>query len=162
MKITGAPDEVLEKYNSWGDFDAEDAEDPRMEELFGRLDAIASRAAEKGVQLYVDAEESWFQNTIDRLADVFMERYNRGKVVVLNTFQLYRHDRLAFLRASDERARSKATCSARSSCAVPTWSRSERAMAKGEPSPSSRTSNRPTATSTPRCASASSGTSGSA
>lgn len=108
VKVTGlAPDEVLEKYNEWGEFEAEDAEDPRMEELFQRLDTIASRAADKGVQLYVDAEESWFQNTIDRLADVLMERYNRGKVVVLNTFQLYRHDRLAFLKASDERARSK-------------------------------------------------------
>lgn len=137
VKITGlAPDEVLEKYNSWGEFDAEDAEDPRMEELHGRLDAIASRAAEKGVQLYVDAEESWFQNTIDRLADVLMERYNRGKVVVLNTFQLYRHDRLAFLRASDERARSKGyLLGAKLVRGAYMVKESERAMAKGEPSP---------------------------
>ena len=45
------------------------------------------------------------QHTIDQLADHLMARYNRAGFVVHNTFQLYRHDRLAFLRASHERAR---------------------------------------------------------
>ena len=77
--------------------------------------------------------------------------------------QLYRHDRLAFLRASDERARSKGyLLGAKLVRGAYMVKESERAMAKGEPSPFSRTSNRPTATSTPRCATASSGTSGSA
>jgi proline dehydrogenase len=33
-----------------------------------------------------------------------MRRYNKGKVVVYNTFQLYRHDRLQFLTESFDRA----------------------------------------------------------
>lgn len=108
VKVTGlAPNEVLEKYNTWGDFDAADADDPRMEHLWERLDTIASRAAERGVELYVDAEETWYQNTIDRLADLLMEKHNRGRAVVLNTFQLYRHDRLEFLRESDRRAQER-------------------------------------------------------
>ena len=49
--------------------------------------AIASRARRPCCST---STPSWFQNTIDRLADVLMERYNRGKVVVLDTFQLYR------------------------------------------------------------------------
>jgi proline dehydrogenase len=36
-----------------------------------------------------------------------MDRYNRSKVVVYNTIQLYRHDRLAFLKGSYETAHEK-------------------------------------------------------
>ncbi|MEO0876786.1 MAG: proline dehydrogenase family protein, partial [Bacteroidota bacterium] len=47
--------------------------------------------------VFFDAEESWIQDSIDHLVTVMMRRYNRGKVVVYNTIQLYRHDRLQFL-----------------------------------------------------------------
>ena len=48
----------------------------------------------------VDAEESWIQKPVDDLTDAMMEHYNKTKVVVYNTFQLYRHDRYDFLKAS--------------------------------------------------------------
>ena len=70
-----------------------------------RLDAICGRAHQKGVELYIDAEESWIQHTIDRLAERMMERYNRERVVVITTCQLYRHDRLAYLKDLHERGR---------------------------------------------------------
>jgi proline dehydrogenase len=72
-----------------------------------RLDAICHTARDKGICVLVDAEESWIQDAIDRMANIMMARYNKDKAVVYNTFQMYRHDRLAFLKESFELAQSK-------------------------------------------------------
>jgi proline dehydrogenase len=48
----------------------------------------------------VDAEETWIQDPVDALTMILMDRFNRGRVVLYNTIQLYRHDRLAFLKDS--------------------------------------------------------------
>jgi proline dehydrogenase len=69
-----------------------------------RLDAICYQAAQKGVSLYIDAEDSWIQDTIDHLVWLMMKRYNKERVVVYNTFQMYRTDRLQFLMSSFDRA----------------------------------------------------------
>jgi proline dehydrogenase len=53
----------------------------------------------------VDAEESWIQDAIDAIVDGLMASYNRDKPTVFNTIQLYRHDRLDFLKAAQQRAR---------------------------------------------------------
>lgn len=106
VKITGlADDKTLERHNKHvpslnGDLSAH----PDLQDTLDRLDKICKLAAEKEIQIYLDAEESWMQNTIDALADEMMLRYNKERVVVLNTYQLYRHDRLAFLKASHQRA----------------------------------------------------------
>ena len=70
-----------------------------------RLDSICHVACQKGVSIFFDAEESWIQDTIDHLVKVMMRRYNREKVVVYNTFQMYRHDRLDFLMKSYDEAK---------------------------------------------------------
>ncbi|MBL7775142.1 MAG: proline dehydrogenase family protein [Saprospiraceae bacterium] len=70
-----------------------------------RIDAICYHAAQKGVSIYIDAEESWIQDSIDHLVWLMMKRYNRQRVVVFNTFQMYRTDRLQFLMESYDRAR---------------------------------------------------------
>jgi len=44
---------------------------------------------------------------VDDLTDAMMEAYNRKKAIVFNTFQLYRHDRLGFLKVSYDRAVAK-------------------------------------------------------
>jgi proline dehydrogenase len=105
IKVTGiAPDSVLEAYNERRiDFEQPPADD--LAPVLARLDQICRYAQTAGVQVYIDAEETWFQNTIDQLADEMMRRYNGERVVALNTFQLYRHDRLAFLQASHARSR---------------------------------------------------------
>ena len=69
-----------------------------------RLDAICFKAAEKGIGIFVDAEESWIQDAIDHLVWLMMKRYNKKRVIVYNTYQLYRHDRLKFLVESYDRA----------------------------------------------------------
>ena len=72
-----------------------------------RLDAICKKANELRVALFIDAEESWYQVAIDRATDLMMERYNKDYVTVYNTYQLYRHDRLAFLKESHSAALEK-------------------------------------------------------
>ncbi|QDV04680.1 bifunctional proline dehydrogenase/pyrroline-5-carboxylate dehydrogenase [Planctomycetes bacterium Poly30] len=105
VKVTGlAPNELLERSNERTiDFTAD--QDPEFQRVIERLDQVCRAASDSGIEIYIDAEETWFQGTIDQLADEMMRRYNRERVVVLNTFQLYRHDRLAFLKSSHERAR---------------------------------------------------------
>ena len=71
-----------------------------------RIDAICYHAANKGVSVFIDAEESWIQDSIDHLVWLMMKRYNKTRVVVYNTFQLYRKDRLQFLMESYDRAQS--------------------------------------------------------
>ncbi|MEM8906540.1 MAG: proline dehydrogenase family protein [Bacteroidota bacterium] len=70
-----------------------------------RVDAICHVAHELEVGVFFDAEESWIQYTIDHLVDLMMRRYNKEKVIVYNTFQMYRHDRLQFLFDSFDKAR---------------------------------------------------------
>ncbi|MBK9613868.1 proline dehydrogenase family protein [Candidatus Amarobacter glycogenicus] len=57
-------------------------------------------AHDADARLLVDAEESWLQPAIDGLVQEMMEPTTAKKAVVFNTVQLYRHDRLAFLRES--------------------------------------------------------------
>lgn len=105
VKITGlAPDEMLVKLNA-ETVDFADEDHAQFQATLRRLDAICGQAAKREVQVYIDAEESWMQNTIDQLANKMMARYNKERVIVLNTFQLYRHDRLDFLMQSHERSR---------------------------------------------------------
>jgi proline dehydrogenase len=104
VKMTAlAPDDLLVNLNDEvTDFDATTNAD--LQATLRRLDAICGLAEKRGVQVYIDGEESWMQNTIDQLANRMMSRYNRKEVIVLNTFQLYRHDRLAYLKLSHETA----------------------------------------------------------
>lgn len=70
----------------------------------GRMEKICASAAKAGVPVLIDAEESWMQPAIDDLADAMMARFNTERAIVFNTIQLYRHDRLAFLKASHAKA----------------------------------------------------------
>ena len=82
----------------------EKAEWQRVEQ---RIVRICEAAAEKGIGVLIDAEESWIQDPVDALTMQMMEKYNRRQVVIYNTLQIYRHDRLPFLKDSFATARSK-------------------------------------------------------
>jgi len=69
-----------------------------------RLLRICKTAAEKKVGVFIDAEETWIQDPIDVITILMMEQFNKNEVVVYNTLQLYRHDRLQFLKDSYEAA----------------------------------------------------------
>ncbi len=103
FKTTGlARFELLEKLSSKNTLTAdEEAEVARVKE---RVERICRAAFEGGVSVMVDAEESWIQDAIDALVLDMMRRYNRERPIVFNTIQLYRKDRLAFLKALFEQA----------------------------------------------------------
>ncbi|TXG39762.1 proline dehydrogenase family protein [Seonamhaeicola maritimus] len=72
-----------------------------------RFDIICERAKENDVAVLIDAEESWMQNAADELVTMMMEKYNTEKPIVFNTLQMYRHDRLEFLKNEHNRAIAK-------------------------------------------------------
>jgi proline dehydrogenase len=106
IKMTGfAHFALLEKVHEGKTLNNE--EQAAWKRVFERIDKICSAAADSGIMVLVDAEESWIQVPVDDLTDAMMERYNKTRVVVFNTFQLYRHDRLVFLKESYALARQK-------------------------------------------------------
>jgi len=72
-----------------------------------RMYRICEAAAENNIGVLFDAEESWIQDPVDRLTIEMMVEFNKTKAVVYNTLQLYRHDRLDFLKLSHRIARQK-------------------------------------------------------
>jgi len=93
-----ATHKILEKVSLGTELsEAETAEFERVRERFHK---IFKRAAELKVRVMVDAEESWIQKAIDDLTQEMMAQYNKGQVIAMNTFQLYRKDRLEFLKES--------------------------------------------------------------
>ncbi|MBD0277104.1 MAG: proline dehydrogenase family protein [Flavisolibacter sp.] len=72
-----------------------------------RMKDISITAQETGVGFLVDAEESWVQDPVDAVTMLMMDQFNKERLVIYNTVQLYRHDRLSFLekcyKAADER-----------------------------------------------------------
>ena len=105
-KLTGlAKNELLIKLNNDESLNAQEQND--YDKLVQRLDAISKEAYDLGVSVLVDAEESWMQIAIDRLADQMMESYNKDRVTIWNTFQLYRKDKLDFFKESHNKAMSK-------------------------------------------------------
>lgn len=106
FKVTGlARMDLLTKVNDGKNLSSADAaEFARVKE---RVNRICKAAYDKNVRLFIDAEESWIQNTIDNLVDEMMEMYNKKEVIVYNTLQFYRHDRLEFLKQSYQKALDK-------------------------------------------------------
>jgi proline dehydrogenase len=82
-------------------------EKQEWEKVAARMDKICAAAADKHVGVLVDAEETWIQDPVDAITCLMMDKYNKDISVVYNTVQLYRHDRLAFLRAMLEAARQR-------------------------------------------------------
>ncbi|HRN55838.1 MAG TPA: proline dehydrogenase family protein, partial [Agriterribacter sp.] len=81
-----------------------DEERTEWQNVQQRMEKICSTAAGKGVGVLVDAEETWIQDPVDVITILMMERFNVPNVVVYNTIQMYRRDRLAFLKDTLEAA----------------------------------------------------------
>jgi len=76
----------------------------KWEAVRNRFDEVCKKSYESGVTIMIDAEESWMQDAADELVDEMMQKYNKEKCVVYNTLQMYRHDRLFYLRKTYEKA----------------------------------------------------------
>ena len=69
-----------------------------------RVLQVCEAAEAKKVGVFIDAEESWIQEPVDALTLLMMDMFNKERIVVYNTLQLYRHDRLKFLKDCYEAA----------------------------------------------------------
>ncbi|MBK9165546.1 MAG: proline dehydrogenase family protein [Acidobacteria bacterium] len=99
FKFSGiAPLGTLEKMSSKHKLDAKGQ--MKCEAISRRVDEICGLAFTLKQPVFIDAEESWIQDAIDRLATEMMEKYNSELPIVFNTIQMYRHDRLEFLKES--------------------------------------------------------------
>jgi len=79
-------------------------EKTEWQRVVDRLMKISEIAAQKNVGVLIDAEETWIQDPVDALTILMMVKFNKEKCVVYNTLQLYRHDRIQFLKDSYEAA----------------------------------------------------------
>lgn len=106
FKVTGLGRfELLQKVSSAAALS--NAEQMEWDSVKSRVNRICAAAYEADQPLFIDAEESWIQPAIDRLADENMALFNREKALIYNTYQLYRSDRLEFLTASIREGKSK-------------------------------------------------------
>ncbi|TXD82669.1 proline dehydrogenase [Subsaximicrobium wynnwilliamsii] len=69
-----------------------------------RYDRVCGKAFEYDVPILIDGEESWMQDAADELAESMMFKYNKETAIVFNTLQLYRHDRLDYLKELHQQA----------------------------------------------------------
>lgn len=84
-----------------------DAEQKEWDRIKQRYDILSKAAKATDVPLMIDAEETWMQAAADDLVEEMMVKYNTEKPIVFNTLQLYRKDRLPYLKALHQRARDK-------------------------------------------------------
>ena len=82
-------------------------EEADYQALVKRVGSLCHVAASSDVQLYIDAEESWMQPAIDKVVMSAMLRYNHKRAVIVNTYQLYRHDRYEVLTNHFAQCRSR-------------------------------------------------------
>ena len=64
-----------------------------------RCEKICQAAFDRIEPVMIDAEESWIQETIDELAIDMMRKFNKERIIVYNTYQMYRTDKLADMQA---------------------------------------------------------------
>jgi len=111
FKVTGlCRFALLEKVNAGEKLSSqEEAEWTRAK---NRVEQICALAHKTGTPVFIDAEDSWIQDAIDRLAEDMIFKYNKESFIVYNTLQMYRHDRLEYLQNFHEKARAAGVKSA--------------------------------------------------
>jgi proline dehydrogenase len=70
-----------------------------------RFDKVCNAAQKNDILLLIDGEESWMQDASDDLVETMMRKYNKDKCIVFNTLQMYRWDRLDYLKQLHEKAK---------------------------------------------------------
>ncbi|MFL9829558.1 proline dehydrogenase family protein [Flavobacterium sp. ST-87] len=82
-----------------------DAEQEEWNRVVNRFDLVCQAAHQKDVPVLIDAEESWMQTAVDSLVLEMMRKYNTEKVIVYNTLQMYRYDRMEYLKKINQEAK---------------------------------------------------------
>jgi proline dehydrogenase len=74
------------------------AETEEWNRVVARFDKVCKASYDNDVALLIDSEESWMQDAVDNLVEEMMQKYNKVKPIVYNTLQMYRWDRLDYLK----------------------------------------------------------------
>lgn len=82
-------------------------EEQEWQRVIKRFDKACKKAHDLDVSLLVDGEESWMQDAADQIVEDLMRKYNKKKAVVFNTLQMYRWDRLDYLKELRQKALSE-------------------------------------------------------
>jgi len=82
-----------------------DSEKWEWQRVVSRFDTTCKKAYDLGISLLIDAEESWMQDAADQLVEDMMRKYNKKEAVVFNTLQMYRWDRMDYLKRLHTRAK---------------------------------------------------------
>ena len=106
FKPTGlASFNLLEKINNNQHLNNKEKEENQKFKL--RINNICKTANDNNTPIFIDAEESWIQNNIDNIALNMMRKYNKNKAIIFNTLQLYRKDRIDYLKYMIKDAKNK-------------------------------------------------------
>ncbi len=81
-----------------------DAEQTEYDRTVARIENVCRTAYENNVRIFIDAEQTWIQGTLDEIITQMMMKFNKEKCIVYNTLQMYRHDRVDYLKKLYEHA----------------------------------------------------------
>jgi len=82
-------------------------EQKQWEKVIARYDKVCKTAHDNDIIILIDAEESWIQDAVDDLVEEMMNKYNQEKAIVFGTLQMYRWDRMDYLKALHQRAKTQ-------------------------------------------------------
>ena len=82
-----------------------EAENQEWQRIINRFDKVCKKANDMDVALLIDGEESWMQDAADSLVEDMMVKYNKEKPIVFNTLQMYRWDRMDYLKKLHQKAK---------------------------------------------------------
>ena len=94
--------QILEKASE-GD-ELNEYEKQEVQKFKDRINTLCQAAYDANIPILVDAEDTWFQNIFDVVVTEMMEKYNKEKAIVFNTYQMYRWDRLDILKQAHKAA----------------------------------------------------------
>ncbi len=88
--------EILEKVSRKTKLNLEDQQE--YDRMIHRINKICKKADQASISVMIDAEESWIQDAIDNITEGMMKTFNKERAIVFNTLQMYRSDRLDYLK----------------------------------------------------------------
>lgn len=106
LKVTGfARFALLEKINNHEEL----TPDEKMEwqRVHARIDTVCTAAYENKIMMLIDAEETWIVEPVNELTERMMEKFNRERAFIFNTYQMYCHGTLPYLKEACEVAAAK-------------------------------------------------------
>lgn len=93
MKLSGfVRNEILKKVQNGVSLSRLESEQYRH--FKSRVEEICAKSVMVGKYMLIDAEETWIQDPIDELVCDMMRKFNKKRVYIFNTYQLYRIDAL--------------------------------------------------------------------